>query len=185
MEIPFRFCGRQIGNQFRQSAVVEPTDPFHSSTFCCFKVAPRRPSVDHLNLVKTVDGFCRSVINKHALDLCSEQPVRPASPRQPGRVRTLCRVAMIDGKSNRRHFAAWRGPVFLPMIIDKRDRRLFERSSSAKQANRGQIHRRLAQCLSVQVFFCCQSCKASALVRIGSIASSAVARSTFSSSSTF
>jgi hypothetical protein len=53
---------RDVGDGFEQSPVIEPIDLFQRRLFDGFEAAPWPASVDHIGLIKAVDGFGQSVV---------------------------------------------------------------------------------------------------------------------------
>lgn len=56
------FCWRDISDWLQQSFVVEPIDPFQCCKLDSLEGSPRATPVDHLSLVKAVDGFGQSIV---------------------------------------------------------------------------------------------------------------------------
>jgi hypothetical protein len=55
----FSFGGRDVTDGFQQTSMVKPVDPFEGCELDGLKRSPGPASMDHLRLVKTVDGFRR------------------------------------------------------------------------------------------------------------------------------
>jgi hypothetical protein len=57
----FSFSGRDVTDGFEQTSMVEPVDPFQGCELDGVKRSPRPTSMDHLGLVKTVDGSAKAL----------------------------------------------------------------------------------------------------------------------------
>src|SRR6056297_2950028 len=62
IEVLFGLCWRDVSDRPKQAPVVEPINPAKGGHFQILHVAPRALAVDQLGFVKTVNGFCESVI---------------------------------------------------------------------------------------------------------------------------
>ena len=56
------FCRRNISDGRQEPPVVEPVHPFESGELNGLEASPWPASVDHLGLVKTVDGFGEGIV---------------------------------------------------------------------------------------------------------------------------
>ena len=62
IEAGFGFCGRDIADGLKQTAVVEPIDPFQGCEFDHFQAPPRTLAMDHFGLKETNYGLCERVV---------------------------------------------------------------------------------------------------------------------------
>lgn len=62
MEASLSFGGRDVADRPQDPPVVEPIDPFQGGVFDGLEGSPWSTPVDHLGLVKAIDGFRQGVV---------------------------------------------------------------------------------------------------------------------------
>jgi hypothetical protein len=62
MEVGLGFCGRDVPDRLKETAVVEPVHPFEGGVFDGFVAAPRAASVDDFGFEEAVDRLGERVV---------------------------------------------------------------------------------------------------------------------------
>ena len=58
----FSFGGRDVADGFQEPSMVEPVDPFQGCELDGLQRSPWSASMDHLGLVKTIDGLGQGIV---------------------------------------------------------------------------------------------------------------------------